>query len=76
MKRIFFFTTIFLLSIGCQKQDCNCFLIPDSGPCFGYVTTYFYNQNTSQCEETYWGGCDGVVPFWTMSECQSECVGN
>ena len=25
------------------------------------------------CEETFWGGCGGVVPFWSLEDCQNSC---
>ena len=55
-------------------EDCNS--IPEPGTCLAYIVTYYFNQNTSQCEESYWGGCDGVVPFWTLEECQNNCENN
>ena len=51
----------------------NCYLIPDPGPCFAAIPIYFYNQNTNQCEETTWGGCYGLVPFWSLSDCENNC---
>lgn len=47
-----------------------CELIPDSGPCEAAITRYYFNQETQECEEFLWGGCDGVVPFETLEACQ------
>jgi|GEM_PF-727282 len=54
---------------NCQQPEA-CSLTPDPGPCFAYIPKYFYNQETEQCEEFIWGGCDGIVPFDTMEECE------
>lgn len=53
--------------------DNNCDLEPDPGICLAAIETYYFNQNTGQCELTWWGGCAGVVPFWTMEDCQNSC---
>ena len=55
-------------------QDCSS--IPDPGPCFGCGFIYWFNPTTSQCEETCWGLCDGLVPFWTLEDCQNSCENN
>ena len=55
-------------------QDCSS--IPDPGPCFGCGFIYWFNPITSQCEETCWGLCDGLVPFWTLEDCQNSCENN
>ena len=73
-----FFTTACLLP-AC-KQDCitlgNCNLVPDPGLCEGYFPRYYFDQEENKCKEFIWGGCDGVVPFETMEECDvCECKG-
>jgi len=69
------FLIIPFLSFGqVVTEDCNS--IPDPGPCLGYTTIYFFNLTTSQCEESYWGLCDGLVPFWTLEDCQNSCENN
>ena len=55
-------------------EDCNS--IPDIGPCFASIVTYYFNQSTSQCEESYWGGCGGLVAFGTLESCQNSCENN
>ena len=52
--------------------DEECFIIPEIGPCDAICPTYFYNQNTNQCEE-FITGCCGVEAFDTMEECQNNC---
>lgn len=51
----------------------ECYLEPETGPCFGYIPKYFFNQDTGQCEQFIWGGCAGVVPFDTLYECENAC---
>tara|TARA_B100001750_G_scaffold68704_1_gene54805 strand:+ start:1597 stop:2229 length:633 start_codon:yes stop_codon:yes gene_type:complete len=51
----------------------ECYLEPDPGPCFGYVLMYYFNQDAQACQTFVWGGCGGVVPFQTLSECQNAC---
>ena len=51
----------------------NCDLLPDPGPCFAAIEIFYYNQDTGICEETTWGGCGGIVPFWTLEDCQHAC---
>ena len=76
MKKYILLLIVPFLSFGqiVATEDCNS--IPEIGPCFASIVTYYFNQNTSQCEESYWGGCDGVVPFWTLEECQNNCENN
>ena len=57
------------------QLDSSCYLIPDTGPCFGLFPKYFYNQTTQQCETFTWGGCAGLVPFETLLDCQASCQG-
>ena len=52
-------------------EDCNS--IPDPGNCLAAFQIYYFNQSTGLCEESLWGGCDGLVPFWTLEECQNSC---
>tara|TARA_B000000475_G_C15636598_1_gene299774 strand:+ start:49 stop:411 length:363 start_codon:yes stop_codon:yes gene_type:complete len=75
MKELFFCICFPLFSFGqIVTQDCNS--IPDPGPCFGCGFIYWFNLTTSQCEETCWGLCDGLVAFWTLEDCQNSCENN
>ena len=76
MKKFILLLIVPFLSFGqiVATEDCNS--TPDPGPCLAYIVTYYFNQSASQCEESYWGGCDGVVPFWTLEECQNSCENN
>jgi len=73
MQRLLFTALAFLISVNMFGQIDSCELIPDPGPCEAAIETYFFNQDTQQCEITYWGGCKGVVAFWNMSDCISTC---
>lgn len=48
-----------------------CTLSPDPGMCFAAIQMYYFNQETQQCEDFTWGGCGGVVPFESLSECEA-----
>ncbi len=53
-------------------QD-SCEAEPDPGLCRAAFMKYFFNPETSSCEEFIWGGCGGVVPFDSLSSCQVQC---
>ena len=65
-----------LILISCKK-DCvksdRCDLKPDPGPCEAYIPKYYYDEEEKKCKEFIWGGCDGVVPFETLEECEEQC---
>jgi hypothetical protein len=46
--------------------------VPKAGPCEALVYKYYFDQEEQKCKEFFWGGCDGVVPFDTLTECK-EC---
>ena len=72
MKKLLLILTIPFLSFGqIVTEDCNS--IPNPGICFAAIQIYYFNQNNGQCEESIWGGCDGLVPFWTLEGCQNSC---
>ena len=54
------------------NENQECYIFPEVGPCDGICPTYFYNQNTNQCEE-FITGCCGVEAFNTLQECQNFC---
>ena len=53
----------------------RCTLAPDPGPCKGLFEKYFFDTETGRCEVFFYGGCDGVVPFETLAECEALCLG-
>ncbi|XP_078307241.1 tissue factor pathway inhibitor isoform X2 [Panthera onca] len=51
-----------------------CFLDEDSGICRGYMTRYFYSNDTKQCERFKYGGCLGNQNnFESLEECKNTC---
>lgn len=74
------FTPLFLYSCdgdndegrlcGCVTPRSRCQLIPDAGPCDAYMPRYYFDMTEGKCKEFIWGGCEGVVPFNSMEECQ------
>jgi eight-cysteine-cluster-containing protein len=50
----------------------ECYIIPEVGPCDGICPTYYFNQNTNQCEEFIFGCC-GPEAFDTMQGCIDSC---
>lgn len=75
MKKILQLSTLLLFAIngGIAFSQSPCDLEPDPGPCFAAMPAYYFNQDTQSCAEFIYGGCAGVVPFWTLEECESEC---
>ena len=60
-----------ILNPNIQLPD-ECYIIPEIGPCDGICPTYYFNQNSNQCEE-FITGCCGVEAFNTLQECQNTC---
>ncbi|XP_058156501.1 tissue factor pathway inhibitor isoform X3 [Dasypus novemcinctus] len=51
-----------------------CFLEEDAGICRGYITRYFYNNQSKQCERFKYGGCLGNPNnFESLEECEKIC---
>ncbi len=50
-----------------------CKVEPDPGLCRAAFVKYYFNSETQTCEQFIWGGCQGTVPFNTLSECQMQC---
>jgi len=72
MEKLLFLFMFPVVSFG-QIVTEDCSSIPDPGFCLAAFEIYYFDQNTGQCEESIWGGCDGLVPFWTLEECQNSC---
>ena len=76
-KNLFFVLFIVLLyHSGCDricKKSTRCDLVPESGNCYAYMPRYYYDQTEGICKQFIWGGCDGVVPFDSLSECEENC---
>ena len=64
-----------LILSGSNDEDLpeECYLEPNSGPCFGAMPMYYFDSSTNSCEMFIWGGCQGTVPFQSLLECQNAC---
>ncbi|MBD78681.1 MAG: alpha-1-antitrypsin [Crocinitomicaceae bacterium] len=58
-----------------ENEFSQCQVKPDKGPCEASITKYYYDEASGSCKEFEWGGCQGSVPFHSLSECQ-ECAGS
>ena len=67
---------ILLTFTQCKKEfvkSDRCNLVPEAGNCYAMFSRYYFDTEANECKEFIWGGCDGVVPFDTMEECENEC---
>ena len=55
------------------SSDNKCTSVPDAGLCKGSFEKYFFNSETEKCDSFNWGGCNGLIPFETLSECINTC---
>lgn len=69
---LLFLVALISCSDQCIRAD-QCFLEPETGPCYAAFQRYYYDQEDGICKEFTWGGCGGVVPFETLEECQKQC---
>lgn len=69
------FWVILLTFTGCFKEQNHkdCSLVPDPGPCKALFKKYYFDQKEKKCKEFIYGGCNGVVPFETLADCQKKC---
>lgn len=51
----------------------KCGIKPEVGPCKALFERYYYDEKSKTCRRFFWGGCQGVVPFETMEECERTC---
>ncbi|MBL7815919.1 MAG: BPTI/Kunitz domain-containing protein [Saprospiraceae bacterium] len=67
--------TVVLLFAHCTKRneecEAKCKQVGDAGPCLAAFKRYYFDATERKCKEFTWGGCNGVVPFETLEECQS-----
>lgn len=67
---------IAVLGLSCKKHQTlsdRCALEPNPGPCKAAITKYYYDKTEKKCKSFTWGGCDGVVPFETLEDCERGC---
>ncbi len=66
--------SLLFISFSSCKKHCsvpsNCQLEPEVGPCDAAFPRYYYDQQAKECKQFIWGGCEGVVPFDTLEECE------
>lgn len=62
---------------ACQSASSSlpgdCTLKPESGKCRAAHTRYWFDADSQSCRAFIWGGCEGVVPFETLEQCQQTC---
>ena len=63
---------ISLVNIILNPVPEDCLIIPEVGPCDGICPTYYYNQDSGQCEE-FITGCCGIEAFDTQESCEEMC---
>ena len=63
---------IIIIQMILISVDQSCYVEPEVGLCEGLCPTYYFNQNTNECEE-FMTGCCGIEAFNTLEECQNIC---
>jgi len=76
MKKLFYLIAFIPTLLFAQIIQDPCTLSPDPGPCMAAVPKYYFNQESQQCTMFTWGGCAGIVPFNTLSECEAAACTN
>jgi Kunitz/Bovine pancreatic trypsin inhibitor domain len=77
MNGIILFGAIVVLTTtsNCTKlnEECQtkCSQVGETGSCKALFKKYYFDKTEKKCKEFIWGGCEGVVPFQTLEECQS-----
>jgi len=56
------------------EYSANCRKKPDRGPCKAIFEAYYFDSGSRSCKKFVWGGCQGVVPFKTLEDCQNTCI--
>jgi hypothetical protein len=51
-----------------------CALEPDPGPCEAAFQHWYFDPEVGLCKPFLYGGCDGVVPFQTLADCEASCL--
>ena len=64
--------SIISIAIACNSNACpSCDLEPETGPCRALISKFYFDKDDKKCKEFSWGGCNGVVPFETLEECEA-----
>ena len=75
MKRLLLIPLV-LFVLSCEDKDevldKECYIVPEIDPCEGICPTYYYNQDSNECEK-FITGCCGVEAFDTLEECINTC---
>jgi hypothetical protein len=77
--RIMMILLLGTLLSACQSASSSsslpraCTLKPESGKCRAAHTRYWFDADSRSCRAFIWGGCEGVVPFETLEQCQQTC---
>nr|ACO14716.1 Tissue factor pathway inhibitor precursor [Caligus clemensi] len=59
-----------------KEGSSHCHLPKDPGPCRGLIKQFYFNQKTENCEEFFYGGCDGNLNrFMSKDNCLATCAG-
>lgn len=53
----------------------SCYLPSDGGPCYAYISSFYYNADAGKCEPFVYGGCQGNGNrFNTIEQCEKSCA--
>lgn len=66
---------LFMLA-GCNSTPLpdTCYVQPSSGKCKAAFMRYYFDAGANTCKGFIWGGCEGTVPFETMTACHTQCM--
>ncbi len=79
-------TSCELVEVQCVREPCPpvaqcsdrpnvCRLAPETGPCRARIPRWYFDANTGQCEEFFYGGCQGNGNnFQTVEQCRAACA--
>ena len=74
MSKILLISLLFL-GIASVFSNERCRLPKQIGPCRGLIPRVWFNRNTGQCENFFYGGCQGNENnFETVQECERSCL--
>lgn len=65
--------TLFTAQAAQQELPAACHQLPEDGDCKALFTIAYYDQESRACYEAFHGGCNGVVPFDNIEDCQEAC---